>query len=232
VVTGRAALAVAIGGRALVEVPVVPDGDTAREWARQELADPVYHQGQSLLQKAIDWIYEWLAEAQNTLSGVDGRMAALVLGAVLVIGALVVRAVVGPVRRARRERTSTEVFVDDARTAAEMRASADAAAAAGRWNDAVLDRFRAILRSLEERAILAERPGWTADEATAEAAAALPPCAADLRDASRLFDDVCYGDRSAGQQEEAWLRTLDRTVSDTRPAAHREAPVASMAAPS
>lgn len=230
--TGRAVFAVVVMGHAVTDVPVVPDGDTAQEWARQELADPIYHQGETLLQRALDWLMDWLQEAQATVSGVDGRMAALVLGAVLVIGVLVVRAVIGPVRRARRARTSTEVFVDDARTADEMRAGADAAAAAGRWNEAVLDRFRAILRSLEERAILAERPGWTADEATAEAAVVLPSCAADLRDSSRLFDDVCYGDRSAGQPEEAWLRLLDRAVQDTRPVAPSAAPVESLAVPS
>ena len=160
---------------------------------------------------------ERLREAEGALSGLDFRVAALILLAAIVIGALVVLAVVGPVRRARRERESTEVFVADARTAAELRASADALAAEGRWDEAVLDRFRAILRSLEERVVLAERPGWTADEASAEAATAFPASADDLRRASRLFDDVCYGDLHAGPQDEAWLRTLDRTLTDTRP---------------
>jgi hypothetical protein len=120
-------------------------------------------------------------------------------------------------RRASRARASTEVFVDDARTAAELRAGADAHAAAGRWREAVLDRFRAVLRSLEERAVLAERPGWTADEAAEEAALALPTRAGDLRRASRLFDDICYGDVQARPEDDAWLRTVDDAVRDTRP---------------
>lgn len=201
------------------EVPVVPDADQAREWAREELADPIYHQRPSLLNQAIDWIIEQLGKMFEAAGNVDVRLASVVLFVLLVVGVVIVLAVAGPVRRARRQRESVQVFADDDRTAAEMRASADAFAAAGRWNEATLDRFRAILRSLEERAVLDERPGWTADEATAVAASVLPPCADDLRAASRLFDDVCYGDRAAQPDDDAWLRGVDQRVQDARPVA-------------
>lgn len=201
------------------EVPVVPDADQAREWAREELADPIYHQRPSLLNQAIDWIIEQLGKMFEAAGNVDVRLASVVLFVLLVVGVAIVLAVAGPVRRARRQRESVQVFADDDRTAAEMRASADAFAAAGRWNEATLDRFRAILRSLEERAVLDERPGWTADEATAVAASVLPPCADDLRAASRLFDDVCYGDRAARPDDDAWLRGVDQRVQDARPVA-------------
>ncbi len=216
--------AIATAAAAVVtDVPVDPDSATARRWAREELADPVYHQRESLLSRVLTWLKERLDEAQTTLSGLDARTAAVVLTVAVVIGVLAVLFIAGPVRRARRARESVEVFVADERSAAELRAAADAAAAAGRWAEAVLDRFRCLLRSLEERAVLAERPGWTADEATAEAAEALPSCAADLRRASRLFDDVCYGDRPATAADEAWLRELDSRVAQTRPERHSSA---------
>jgi len=204
----------------VTEVPVDPDAETARRWAEQELADPIYHQGESLLQVVLRWIQERLAEAQNALSTMNGRSAAIVLGSVVIIGVVVTLLVVGPVRRSRRsERSSVEVFVDDNRTAAELRRSADALAAAGRWSEAVLDRFRAILRSLEERAVVDERPGRTAHEAAVQAAEVLPPRAADLHRASRMFDDVCYGDVEAGRDDDAWLRQVDDAVQNTRPVA-------------
>jgi len=204
----------------LTEVPVDPDAETARRWAEQELADPIYHRGESLLQVVLRWIQERFAEAQNALSTMDGRSAALVLGSVVIVGVVVTLLVVGPVRRSRRsQRSSVEVFVDDNRTAAELRRSADALAAAGRWSEAVLDRFRAILRSLEERAVVDERPGRTAHEAAVQAAAVLPPRAADLHRASRLFDDVCYGDVETGRDDDAWLRQVDDAVRNTRPVA-------------
>ena len=204
----------------VTEVPVDPDAETARRWAEQELADPIYHQGESLLQVVLRWIQERLAEAQNALSTMNGRSAAIVLGSVVIIGVVVTLLVVGRVRRTRRsQRSSVEVFVDDNRTAAELRRSADTLAAASRWSEAVLDRFRAILRSLEKRAVVDERPGRTAHEAAVQAAAVLPPCAADLHRASRMFDDVCYGDVEAGRDDDAWLRQVDDAVQNTRPVA-------------
>ncbi|KGM15659.1 hypothetical protein N867_06660, partial [Actinotalea fermentans ATCC 43279 = JCM 9966 = DSM 3133] len=148
--------------RILQDVPVDPDAGTAREWAEAELADPIYHQGQSLLDRIVEWLVDLVNDARASAVNVDARTAGLVLVAILAVVLVAVLLYTGPVRRARRARASTEVFEDDARSAAEMRASADALAAAGRWSEAVLDRFRALLRSLEERAVLAERPGWTA----------------------------------------------------------------------
>lgn len=195
----------------------MPDADTAREWAREELADPAYHQRSSLLDQFREWLLELIQDLLEAAGNVPARAGVLVLAALIVLVVVAVLAFAGPLRRSRRHRESAQLFEYDARTAAEMRASADAFAAAGLWNEATLDRFRAILRSLEERAVLAERPGWTADEATAEAAAAFPSCADDLRIASRLFDDVCYGDRRAHAEDDAWLSALDRTVGASRP---------------
>ena len=204
----------------VTEVPVDPDAETARRWAGQELADPIYHRGESLLQVVLRWIQERLAEAQNALSTMNGRSAAIVLGSVVIVGVVVTLLVVGRVRRTRSsQRSSVEVFVDDNRTATELRRSADTLAAAGRWSEAVLDRFRALLRSLEERAVVDERPGRTAHEAAVQAAAVLPACAADLHRASRMFDDVCYGDVEAGRDDHGWLRQVDEAVQNTRPVA-------------
>jgi len=209
-------------GRLLSDVPVVPDAETARRWAAAELADPIYHKRQSLLEVAWEWIQERLAEAQQALGQVDAGFAALLLVVVVVLGVLIALAVAGPVRRARRAgRASTEVFVDDERSAAELRASADALAAAGRWSEAVLDRFRAILRSLDERAVLDDRPGRTAHEGALEAAGALPACGDDLLRASGLFDDVCYGDVHATSDDDAWLREVDAAVRAATPVATR-----------
>lgn len=213
------------------EVPVVPDAETARRWATSELADPIYHRRESLLDLALRWLLERFAEMQGALGNVDARLAALVLAVVVIVGVLIALGVAGPVRRARRARQgSAEVFVDDERTAAELRASADALAAAGRWSEAVLDRFRAILRSLDERAVLDDRPGRTAHEAAVEAAGVLPSCATHLHRASRLFDDVCYGDSHATSDDDAWLREVDATVRSTKPIGRR-APADLLAVP-
>ncbi|MCU1432587.1 MAG: hypothetical protein JWP95_1692 [Actinotalea sp.] len=207
----------AVGG-VLSEVPVDPDADTARRWADTELADPIYHQQPSLLERAITWLMEQLARMDTGIAALDPRAAALVVVGLLVVGGGIALLVAGPLRRAQRaRRSSVDVFGDDLRTAAQLRASADALAAQGDWAGAVLDRFRAVLRSLEERALLDERPGRTAHEAAEEAALRLPTCADDLRRAGRLFDDVCYGDAAPTADDDAWLRQVDDRVAATRP---------------
>ena len=202
----------------LADVPVEPDAETARTWLRAELADPIYTERPDLLAQILDWILDQLSAAEDAISGVDPRAAALVVALVVLVGVGVALLIAGPVRRSRRARQSAEVFGDDTRSAAELRSAADAAAAQGRWTDAVLDRFRAVLRSLEDRVVLEPRPGRTAHEAAEVAGARLPTVGDDLRQAAVLFDDVCYGDAEASAQDDAWLRTLDARVAAARPA--------------
>ncbi|HCA84735.1 MAG TPA: hypothetical protein DEQ61_04090, partial [Streptomyces sp.] len=78
-------------------------------------------------------------------------------------------------------------------------------------------RMRALVRSLEERALLDPRPGRTADEAAAEAGRPLPAHADRLRAAARDFDDVVYGGRHATAETYARLRELDVELQQARP---------------
>jgi hypothetical protein len=213
--------------RLLLDVPVVPDAPTARRWAAEELANPVYHRGPSLLSRFLDWFWS-LFDGISAPSGLPpGVVAAVAVVAVALIAAVAFW-VAGPVRLARRAAGSAVVLVDDTRTAAELRASAQAHADQGDWPAAVLDRFRAIVRALEERALLEERPGRTAHEAAEAGGARLPAAAAGLRRAGQLSDDVCYGSGGAGPEADAWLRELDATVARTSPTpATRPAPVGS-----
>lgn len=203
----------------LLGVPVVPDGDEARRWIERELAEPIYHQRPSLLQVFLDWLRELFSGAPGL--PISGTGALVVVVAVLVVVTLVAFWVAGPVRRSRRSRGADRSVLDgdDRRTAEQLRTAADAAAARGDWSTAVTERFRAVVRSLEERAVLDERPGVTAHEAVEAAALRMPELVADLRAAGRLFDDVAYGDVPAREPDDAALRMLDREVAGTRPVA-------------
>lgn len=204
---------------ATFDVPVDPDAPTARRWASDELARAEYHQGRSLLRRLLDWIAELFDGLPS--AGLMPWQAALVVVAVLVVVALVALWVTGPVRagRARSRKGPGVLAHDDTRTAAELRAAADDAAARGDFARAVVERFRAIVRSLEERTVLDVRPGRTAHEATEEAGRRLPDAHAELVRAGRLFDDVAYGEGTAGVDDDAWLRALDARVLALRPAA-------------
>lgn len=200
------------------EPPVTTPRDPAREAAERELSKPLYHQDDpGLFQRALDRFWDWVGNLFDHASGATpGGTWGLVAIAALVV--LAVAALWWRLGSPRRTATGPATLFDDAlRSAADHRTAADAHAAAGRWTEAVQERMRAIVRSLEERTLLDPRPGRTADEAAAEAAVPLPDHAGDLRAAARAFDDVTYGGRTADADTYARLRTLDLTLTRTKP---------------
>ncbi len=198
------------------EVPVVPDRETARDWLVEELARPEYSQDPSVLMRLLDW----LARVFGDIGTVDispWRLA-VVLAVVLVVVVAVALFVAGPARLRRHAAgSSAVVHDDDTRTAAQMRAAADDAAGRQDWPLAVIERFRAVVRGLEERVVLDERPGRTAREAAEAASARMPDLSADLHTAAGRFDGVRYGHLPAGPADDAAMRALDDRVSSTRP---------------
>ncbi len=202
----------------LLDVPVdVGRGDAAAA-ARRELSKAVYADARpSIPQLVLTWVLKKIAELLSRAVSVapGGALGLVALLAILALVAVVVLRRVGRLRRA--ETDDVPVFVGRPRSAAEYRATADAAAAQGDWDEAVRQRFRAVIRSLEERDVLDPRPGRTADEAASDAARAMPSCAVGLRAAARSFDDVAYGHRPRDQRSDAELRELDRRLAATRP---------------
>lgn len=203
---------------AAAEVPVELGREAARRLAQLERARPEYAAGRpGLFSRAAGWLRDRLADLLGQVAGAAGSpwvglLVLLVLVAVLVV---VVRRRTGPLAHAgRRDGT---LFARTEQSSAEHRAAADRCAAAGDWTGAVRERLRAVVRSLEERALLDPRPGRTADEAAAEAGQVLPGCAAGLLSAARRFDDVVYGGRPAGQDDDAALRALAERVAAERP---------------
>ncbi|MCP9987855.1 DUF4129 domain-containing protein [Streptomyces sudanensis] len=197
-----------------LDVPREP----AREAAERELSKPVYGEDErNILMRAMDAFFDWLGDLFDAASGAtpEGWVGLAVITAVVValIGALWWR-----LGAPRRVSASADSLFDAApRTADDHRAAADRHAAAGRWNQAVQERMRALVRSLEERTVLDPRPGRTADEAAAEAGRVLPAHADGLRAAAREFDDVTYGGRTADQHAYQRLRALDAAVLRTGP---------------
>ncbi|MDH6126723.1 DUF4129 domain-containing protein [Kitasatospora sp. GP82] len=199
--------------------PVTVPRDPARDDARRELLNPVYHQHDpSLLQQAMTWIQEQLGHAMEKLGSVGGNgVVGLLL--FLAVAALVVAAVWWRLGAPRRQaRSAAALFTTDGpRTADQHRSAAAAHAAAGEWAAAVREQMRALVRSLEERTVLDVRPGRTADEAAAEAGRALPAHATALAAAARTFDDIAYGEQAADQAAYQSLLDLDRALRQTRP---------------
>ncbi|MGW4064850.1 DUF4129 domain-containing protein [Amycolatopsis sp. NPDC004747] len=204
----------------LSDVPVDIDRDAARRAAEQELSDPKYRDARpGFLQQIGQWLGEQLEKLLNSVSsGVPGG----IFGVVLIVALLIVLVVVIRLRTgkiARAARAGRVVFGGQRKSAADYRRAAAEAAAAGRFDDAVRDRFRAVVRALEERALLDTRSGRTADEAAAEAGLLLPNVADRLRQGARLFDDVHYGGRDGTEAAYQALTELDERCRRERPVA-------------
>ncbi|MEV6874076.1 DUF4129 domain-containing protein [Amycolatopsis sp. NPDC051128] len=204
----------------LTDVPVDIDRDAARRAAAEELSDPKYRDARpNFLQQIGQWLGEQLEKLLDGLSsavpgGIFGLLLVLVLLIVLVV---VIRLRTGKIARAAKAERA--VFGATRKSADDYRRAAAEAVSAGRYDDAVRDRFRAVVRALEERALLDVRSGRTADEAAAEAGVLLPDVATELRQGARLFDDVHYGGRDGTEAAYRALTELDERCRRARPVA-------------
>ncbi|MFE5261352.1 DUF4129 domain-containing protein [Streptomyces coelicoflavus] len=200
------------------EPPVTIPRDPAREAARRELSKRMYHENDpSWFQRALntfwDWIGELFGKASTATPGGTLGLVVVIAAVLAVLGALWWR--LGTPRRSPV--SAPALFDDRPRSAADHRAAAEAHAAQGHWSQAVQERMRAVVRALEERALLDTRPGRTADEAATEAGRALPVHRDRLRAAALDFDDVAYGGRPGSEQSYRRLTELDHALERSKP---------------
>jgi hypothetical protein len=174
----------------------------AQELARRELAklasEPLWYR-----------ILADIGRAFGTASGAipAGWFGLIALG-VLAAALIAVILIWARPKASKRLRTSA-VLGGQTRTAQQYRLAARRLAAAGAYSGAIIEGVRGIAAELDERGILAPRPGRTANELAIEAGKELPALAADLRAVTRLFDDVRYGDREGTQAGYELVTRLD-----------------------
>ena len=204
----------------LADLPLVPDADEARRWAEQELADPVYRAAEpTWFDRAAQNVLDFLtALFTGDLPAAAGPV--LAAGAIALVLALVVVALIiwGRPRRVVRAREATDLFGDvERRSAAQLRRDAAAAADAARWEEAMILRMRAIARALAERVVVDPSPGATVHAFARQAAAAFPAEATALHASADLFDDVRYLRRPGSSDGYAQLAALDERLEAARP---------------
>lgn len=191
--------------------------DGARRAAHEELLNRKYRDAEPpLLVRLVNWLVRsFLRLLDRAAGGVPGGRLGLLLLALLL--AALIAVVVVRLRPLGRQATSGRLFATGrALSAQEHRALAEEAAAAARWEDAVRERLRAIVRELEARGVLEPRPGRTAGEVARDGSAAVPALADPLRRATTTFDEIWYGGRRADASSYAVLVAADRAVSSAR----------------
>ncbi|MGW9156544.1 MULTISPECIES: DUF4129 domain-containing protein [unclassified Microbacterium] len=174
----------------------IPDGDEARRWAEDELANPRYADAKpTWFDLVARDIGRFLADLFSSDNGASIGPSALIIVSVIIVAALIAALVIwGRPRSSRAVRRARGDLLgeSDDRTAAQLRADAERSARAADWSTATILRYRAIARSLLERDLIDPAPGATAQSIARDAGAVFPDEASALRRAAVAFDDVRY----------------------------------------
>ncbi len=205
--------AVVAGAGVGADAPVELTREQAQRLAELELSDPAYREGQpGWLQRAVEWLVDWvqrLAERAGEAAP-GGWLGILGFVLLIVVVALFVRWRVGPIRHA----AAVTFTVDPGRTSEQYRVHAEELAAAARWDEAIGERMRALVRGCQERGLIDGHPGWTADEVAESVGTQRSVDRSTLQAAARAFDEVRYGGRAGSADAYAAVARADRSVAD------------------
>jgi hypothetical protein len=192
----------------LPDPPLDPSGSEARSKLRRELLHPEYHQ-QNLFQRVLNWLIRKIGTGLDQASQappLSTFMAMLIFVALaLALAWLISRAR----HTARAQDDRRAVLTEEVVTADELRARAEAALEAGRFEEAVVEGFRAVAVRQVERGRLPDTPGATAHEVADALAREYVAMADRVHQSARLFDEVLYGDRPATREQAGSVLALD-----------------------
>jgi hypothetical protein len=198
-----------------LEPPLVPSPDKGESLLRRELIKPEYHE-QNVVEQILRWVDRQISRGLDAASGTP-PLSAL---AAMVVLVLLVGAIAWMLSRARAtaraERDQRAVLTDERISAAELRARAEGAFAEERFEDAVVDAYRALALRQVERGRLADTPGATAHEVADALAAEYPHQRPRVDASAALFDAVLYGDRPASRDQAAGVLALDDELATVR----------------
>ncbi len=199
----------------LLEPPVVPSPEEAESLLRRELIKPEYHE-ENVLETILRWIERWIGRALDAANGTPPLSAF----ASMVVLVLLVGGIAWMLSRARAtartDREQRAVLTDEKISAAELRTRAERAFAEERFEDAVVDAYRALAVRQVERGRLADTPGATAHEVARALAAEYPHQRPRVDVSAALFDAVLYGDRPASRDQAAGVLALDDELATLR----------------
>lgn len=201
----------------------VPDGDEARRWAEEELANPRYADAKpTWFDLVARDIGRFLADLFSSENGGSVGPWALIVVTVIIVAALITALLIWgrprSSRAVRRARTDLLGESDD-RSAAQLRADAERSARDGDWDTATVLRYRAIARGLLERDLIDPAPGATAQSIAREASAVFADEAPAMRSAAVSFDDVRYLRHPATEESYRELAATDERLRARRPEA-------------
>ncbi|MDZ5621890.1 DUF4129 domain-containing protein [Nocardioides bizhenqiangii] len=199
----------------LADPPLDPSADEARSLLRQELANPEYHDT-NLVERIQNWLGRLFDDSVGAAADIPplGTFAAIVILLLIVvaIGLLVSRAR----RTARARGDRAPALTDEVVTAAALRQRAEAALAEGRYDDALVDAYRALAVRQVERGRIEDLPQATAHELAAGLGVEFPAQRHLVDRSADLFDAVLYGDHPASREQALDVLALDDELAGRR----------------
>ena len=192
-----------------------PTPPEARTWLRQELDDSDYQS------PWLDTMSRWIVDQLRKLLEGAGHLTDLSPVITVLMALVVIALLVWVVPKVRREPaiavSGGAVLEDVTTTARRYRDQAAQALRDGRYDEAVLDGFRAIAKDTSDRRVLNDAPGRTAHEVSLALVSPFPDHADQLSRAADLFDAVRYGHRRASAGQASQIHELDAELVTTRP---------------
>lgn len=192
-----------------------PTPDQARDWLEQELHRADYQE------PWLGAVVRWIVDHVRALLDDAGNLAGVSPVITVLVALVVVALLAWVLPRVRRESVTSAsngaVLEDLTITPRTYRDRAAQAFADGRYDDAVLDGFRAIAKDMSDRTLLDDAPGRTAHEVSLALAPPFPDHADRLAQAANMFDAVRYGHRSATAEQAGEVQHLDTELVRTRP---------------
>jgi hypothetical protein len=191
--------------------------DGAQGEAKNELSRNIYQEAKpSPVVRALSWVIRHISDLLDRASSATpgGVFGLLLIVALLAVG-VVVAVRLGAVRRPQSAGDGLDAPA--ALTADDLRSEAEQLARDGRFADAVRARLRAVVRTLEDRALIEPRPGRTATEVARDAGTVAPTLRPALDSAAGTFSEVWYGGRTATADDYRVVVDLDDALRRYRP---------------
>lgn len=207
------------------DTPVTVSSDQARQLAIRELSKPGYHRAPLTPSPSPSTAVPSPPPTHMPSSNHALIVALIVLAIIIVVIALVLfLRWLGRPRKSKKRKTENDKqgtaasATDSLLTGAALhRHNAELAANAADWAEAIRERFRAVIATLDERGLLPERADRTADEAARDAGVILPAHGTVLAAAARAFDEVEYGEYVGTPDAYAVISNVDEVVRTEQP---------------
>ncbi|WP_183098892.1 DUF4129 domain-containing protein [Nocardioides pelophilus] len=199
----------------VADPPLDPSGDEARSLLRRELSHPEYHDT-NLVERILNWVGRLFDDGVGAAQDLPplGTFAAILVLLLIAVGIGLLLSRARRTARARAERAPA--LTDEVISAGELRARAEAALAQGRYDDALVDGYRALALRQVERGRIEDVPQATAHELAGALGSEFPAQRQLIGRSADLFDSVLYGDHPATREQAVDVLALDDELAGRR----------------